>query len=416
MRGAEFVLRARRTYNGWLIVGVTFLAAALTMGTSNYAFGQFIPHLEQEFDWHRTAIKASLSFMAVGALASPLIGRIMDRYGAKPVMAVSLTLFGLSFLLRPLMTDLWHWYALSFMQFVALTGTSLLPAGRLVGIWFPKHRGRVMGLSMMGNNFGGATMPAVVWLVLSTASWEAAFVVIALIAFAIAILSLIVVRERPVNTSSRISNVEDATLPPDAALTGWTLSEALRTKSIYAMAMAMMLASFTSSGVLPWVSVHLANEGMSESVVPRALALMATFGMMGKLSFGYLAEVFTARRAMMLSLGGQIIFISLMVGYPTSPMVWVSVPLYGLCMGAYGVLVPLIVQEAFGLKYYGSISGLISMATVVPFALAPLMAGASFDITESYGPAFLTVAVLALVGIAALTQVRQTRLEEYAGR
>ena len=145
MRATDLVLRARREYDGWLIVGVVFLAAALTIGSSNYAFGLFIEPLEEQFLWSRTAISASLSFMAVGSLSAPILGRIMDRFGARPLMTGSLLVIGLSFLLRPLMTELWHWYILSFVQFVCFSGTSALPAGRLVAIWFRRTRGRVWG-------------------------------------------------------------------------------------------------------------------------------------------------------------------------------------------------------------------------------------------------------------------------------
>ena len=156
----------------WLIVGVLFAGAALFIGSANYAFFLFIEPLEQEFGWDRTMVSASLSFMAVGNLTGPLIGRAMDRFGARPIMVASLILFATSFVLRPFMTELWQWYALSFLQFVAFFGASILPAGRLVPLWFPKARGRAMGLTMMGNNFGGLTLPLIVASVIALTSWK----------------------------------------------------------------------------------------------------------------------------------------------------------------------------------------------------------------------------------------------------
>ena len=412
------VLRARREYDGWIIVGIVFLAAALTIGSSNYAFGLFIEPLEREFAWSHTAISASLSFMAVGSIAAPFLGRFMDRHGARPLMTFSLVLIGLSFVLRPLMTQLWHWYALSFLQFVAFSGTSALPAGRLVGIWFRRTQGRVMGLTMMGNNFGGLTIPVIAGILIARASWQGAYVVLGAIAFIVALLSLLLVHERPAQDPAA---AEDAWgLPParhrraatEMVLAGWSAREALRTRSFYAMTLAFMVASFTYSTVLPHVSAHLAAQGMRDEGVYLALALLATFGMMGKMVFGYLAELITARRAMMVSLGGQMAFIFLMVQYPVAPQVWVTVPLFGFCMGAYGTLVALTVQESFGLRHFGTISGLSNLATVFPFVTGPLLAGASFQATGSYGRAFVIVAVLFAMGIAMLTQVKRHHLQE----
>ena len=241
----------------------------------------------------------------------------MDRHGARPLFIVSLLVMGVSFLLRPLMAQLWHWYALSFLQFVFSPGVSPLPIGRLVAIWFPGARGRVMGMTVMGNNFGGATLPIITWLAIVNASWEAAYVVYAAIAGSIALLGMALVYER--GRGGGDMEAQGGTGPSDAVLTGWTVSEALRTPAFYAITVATTLAMFTYSGVLPWVGSHLANEGMPVELAARAMTLLALAGMTGKVVFGSLADLITARRAMMLSLAGQVAFILLMVAYPTPP-------------------------------------------------------------------------------------------------
>ena len=422
MRAGDLAAEARTGYYGWIIVGVVFLAAGLTIGTSNYAFGLFVEPLERAFDWPRTAISASLSFMAVGSTTGPMIGRAMDRYGARPIMAISLVVFGSSFLLRPFIQELWHLYVLSFVQFVAFSGTAVLPAGRLVGIWFPDSRGRMMGVATMGNNFGGLTMPLLAGAVMASgvdwpvagggdgAAWPAAFVVIGGISFALAAASLAVVHERP---STGSAGTRPRTAMP--ALSGWTVREALRTRGFYALTLSMCLATFTYSAVLPHVGAHLEIEGLSDAVVLAAVALLAAFGMSGKLLFGYVAERITARRTLMLTLSGQCLAVLLMVAEPSSPLVWVSVSMYGLFMGSYGVLSTLIVQEAYGLRYFGSISGLAGMASVVSMVFGPVLAGASADVTGSYGTAFVGVAAMFVVAAAALSQLHGPRPGTAAG-
>ena len=345
-----------------------------------------------------------------------MIGRAMDRYGARPIMAVSLVIFGSSFLLRPFIQELWHLYVLSFVQFVAFSGTAVLPAGRLVGIWFPDSRGRMMGVATMGNNFGGLTMPLLAGAVMASgadwpvvgggddASWQAAFVVIGAISFALAVVSLAVVHERP---SARAAGVEPSASRP--TLRGWTVRQALRTRGFYALTLSMALATFTYGAVLPHVGAHLEIEGLSDAVVLTAVALLAAFGMAGKLLFGYVAERITARRTLMLTLTGQCLAVLLMVAEPSSPLVWVSVPMYGLFMGSYGVLSTLIVQEAYGLRYFGSISGLAGMASVVSMVLGPVLAGASADVTGGYGVAFVGIAAMFVVAALALSQLHGPR-------
>jgi len=385
----------------WLIVGVVFLAAAITVGPV-YAFGLFIGPLENDFGWQRTAISASLSFAAIGAVAAPFIGRVMDRYGANVVMAGSLTIMGTSFILRPFMTELWHWYGLSFFQYIAVAGCAGLPTGRLVGMWFTKTKGRIMGIAMMGNNFGGVIIPLITGFFLATGDWKSAFVILGVLSYAIALISIIVVREH--------SNNAPYEPQPDkqnkkSTLTGVTLREALRSKSIYLMTLALMAGSFTYGSILPQIGAHLEAEKMPSTLIPLAISLLATFGMLGKVVFGYLSERISARRTLMISLTGQILFIWLIVTYPLPPAIWVEVCLFGFFMGAYGALITLVVQEYFGLKHFGSIFGLVSMGSVVPFFAGPLLAGASFDITGSYAPAFLTTAILFSISLILLWQM-----------
>lgn len=403
-RAANIALRARRReYDGLLIVGIVFLSSALTIGSSNYAFGLYVEPLQETFGWSRTAILGSLSFWAVGSLSAPMLGRFMDNYGARPLIVGSLVLFGVSLVLRPMMTELWHFYALSFLQFFAFSGMNMLPAGRLVGLWFPKSKGRAMGFTMMGNNFGGLTVPVLTGYVLAVASWGSAFVVTGILAFAVALLAALFVHERTPNTAAAR---EDDSSPAVSGLVGLTVKEALRSDAFYYVTVATALGSFTYSALLPQISTHLLDQGTPDATVVTLLSLLAGFGMAGKGVFGYLAERFTARIAMMLSLAGQTALISVIVAYPAGPHLWIVVPIFGFFFGAYGVLMTLLLQENFGLKYFGSIAGLSGLVGMIPMVAGPLMAGASFDYLDSYGPAFLAVAALFVTAILLLTRVR----------
>lgn len=389
-----------RIYRGWYIVGVLFLSTAIYVGASQYAFGLFIEPLEEQFGWSRTQITASLSFTAVGALASPILGRMMDNYGARPVLSISLFLVAISFLLRPLMTELWHWYALSAIQFIGMSGGTSLPIGRLVGLWFRKTRGRVFGITSMGNNFGGLVIPPLITSILVIASWETAYVLLGLISLTIMVIAVISIKEHPERYHVGIRNDSFTTLNHDNSVeysdTDWEVSKALQSKTFYAITAVILMGSFTYSTILPQIIVHLGVEGISMRDASLALSLLAILGMTGKLVFGYAAEIIGSRYALIICLLGQSLFSVLMLKSSNPLIMWTTVPLYGLCMGAFGALSPLIVQENFGVKYFGSIMGLISLATIIPHVSGPLIAGVSYDLTGNYNTAFIVVSVLFL--------------------
>ena len=373
------------------------MSAALAIGASNYAFGLFVEPLANEFGWTRAYISASLSFMALGSLTSPFMGRLMDKYGAKPIMVSSLLLMGVGFAFRPLMTDLWHWYALSALQFGALNGAAILPAGRLVGLWFPNTRGRVMGMTMMGNNFGGLTMPILIGLAIGNkASWEVAYLYVAIAALIIAIFSFFIVREPH---TEKIEIETDEARNKDFDEGTWSIKDLLRNPTFYAITFAIMLGNFTYTTILGHVFAHLVDIDISETSAALCLTVLAGCGMFGKVILGYLTEKLQTRFVMMVCFIGQIcgIILILLIGGGTG--VWFAVALFGFFMGSFGALVPLLVQDSFGIKSFGTIMGVISATTVISFGFGPILAGLSYDLLGSYQVAFIAVAIM--FGIAA---------------
>ena len=411
MRATQVLARAAEANRGWLAVSAVFLATGLSIGSGQYAFGVFIDPLDEAFGWSRTEISAALSLASVGSLFAPVLGRIMDRYGAIPVMLMSMAMMTVSYALRPLMGELWHWYSLSLLQFLAMSGVSQLPAGRLVGIWFQKARGRVMGITMMGNNFGGLMIPPLMTAVVAAASWQTAYLSIALMTVAVMAFTAAAVRERPRDgVPTGVRSDTGLSFTPPSELQGWTVTEAVRSKAFYAIGLALLLGTFTYSTIVPHVFPHLRTEGYSAATASLALSLLATMGMVGKLAFGYLSEQISARYAYMICLGGQALWLLLMLNPDSPAVMWTSVPLFGLCMGGFGALTSLMVQENFGIRYFGSIAGLMNLFTIVSFAIGPLLAGITFDLTDSYHLAFGIVAVMFLAGILCLTQASSSRV------
>ena len=394
---------------GALIISVVFSSTAIAVGVSQYAFGLFIVPIEETFGWTRTEISASLSFAAVGGLSAPLLGRAMDRFGARPVLVISLIVFGLSFCLRPLMTELWHWYALSFMQFATFSGLTVLPAGRLVAAWFPHIRGRMTGVAATGNNVGGLVMPMFIAALLAAMTWSEAYVVLGVASFAIAGAAALVIRETPPAAGARVHRALAAgkrAAPTAPALHDQDLRETVRTRTFYAVLAAITLGTFTYSAILPHILVHLVNKGMANASALSVLGTLAAAGVCGKLLFGWMSERYGARRLMMANLVGQAAFTALLAVAGTSGGLVAAAPLYGLFMGGFGALYILVVQELFGMRHYGSVMGLMNLGTVVSFGLGPLIAGASYDFTGGYGTAFLIVCGLFVAGAVSLILAR----------
>lgn len=393
-----------QTLQGTIVVGIAFAATALSVGASQYGFAVFIAPLESTYGWSRTEISTSLSFAAVSGLAAPFIGRAMDRFGVRPIIVFSLCVGGVSFWFRPHMTELWHWYALSFLQFIAFAGATVLPTGKLVAVWFARTRGRVMGIAAMGNNVGGLVVPPMMAAALVYASWREGFTVLALASFGLALAALFFVNER-VSVSERAEGDMGAGGEKASVLRvdeGLTAGQAIRLPAFYAVVIAVMFGSFTYAAMLPHVYAHLLTGGMTIESASFTLGTLAIGGIVGKLVFGYLAERVGARQAAIVNLCGQAVFATLLGLADNHTTLSLMTPLFGVCMGGFGVLIALLVQDTFGLRYFGSIMGLVNTSNAVSFGLGPVIAGLSYDWTGAYTVGFIFTAGLFATGALVL--------------
>ena len=369
----------------------------VTVGSSQYSFGHFVAPLESEFGWSRTQIGFSLSLIAFGSFISPFIGHLMDKHGARIIMSVSLTIFGLSYLMRPFMTDIWHWYALGIIQAFTVVGGSMLPTGKMIGLWFPKNRGKVLSITVMGANMGGMVVQPFLALLVLYSGWKMGYAGVGILALLAAMYCFWVVRiPSPQFLSEHIEHNEGF-IPVN-----YTLSRAIRTRLFYSIALAAMCGSFTYSAILPQLSTHLEINGVPEATAAFAVTVFATFGMLGKFVFGIFSDRYGPRLSLIIDLLGQSVFACLLVYAGMQISLWFVVPLMGFFLGAFGALHQLIVMESFGVSHFGSIMGVIAIANSIPSFVGPILAGRSYDLTGDYELAFFVTAGIFLIGALSL--------------
>ena len=355
---------------------------------------------------------ASLSFGAVGSITTPIVGRILDRSGSKITMTISLLFFSISYLLRPMMSQIWHWYALSLLQSISYSGTSNLPAGRLIGIWFPKHRGRIYGIATMGNNFGGLTVPLFTGFYIAKGEWQTGFLLIGGITLFISFLSMLFISDTPqISKKESINGLDSKT----NYLSGDTLQQTIKSETFYLIFFSALLGTFLYSAVLPQMGDHLVSLNIDIKMAPIYISMLATFGMTGKLIFGYFSEKYTARFAMILSLTGQIIFLIMLSTVQNKNIIPIYLAIFGIFMGGYGALFSLVIQEAFGLKNYGSIAGVIGFSSIIPLFFGPLLSVFSFDYYRIYTFSYIIISIFFFFSILLLflIKLRNSKYPKY---
>ena len=385
-------------YRGYQIALIAFLSTGLSIGMSQYAFGQFATPLQAEFGWTKTQLNGALSLAFISGITGPILGKCADKYGIKIVLLISLLMISLGFLLRPTISNLWHWYLYSALVYAGFPGATQITSGKIVPLWFPKTRGRVMGAVTSGNNFGGFTMPALAASVITFSGWETAYVIFGSIMFFLAVVSYFIISESMQdieNESIRTNrNLDFIDLAKKQAAIGFGIKEALKSFRFWTISLALMIGVLTYQGILTQLTQYLEDEGMSQNMATSCLMMIAIMGVIGKITFGRASESFTARKTLILSIFFQGVGTLILCISGNSTILWVGCFIYSLGFGAFGALISLTVVEQFGMKNIGSMMGLNAFLTSITMALGPLVAGIIHDQTGSYRNAFFGIAIL----------------------
>src|ERR1700734_36377 len=146
-------------FYGWIIIAVTFVTMAIGVNART-AFSLFFPPIIDEFGWERGVTAGAFSFgFLVSAAVSPLIGRLMDRFGPRSVMELGVALMAAGLLLAPLTTQPWHLY-LTIGVLVGGGSVCLGYAGQSLYLpnWFNRRRGLAIGLAFAGVGIGSGTL------------------------------------------------------------------------------------------------------------------------------------------------------------------------------------------------------------------------------------------------------------------
>jgi MFS family permease len=366
-----------------------------------FAFGVFVRPLEEEFGWSRTQINISLTLGVITAFISPFTGRLLDKYGSRWIMAISLASIALGFFLRAIMTDLWQFYAFSILIVLGVPGTTMMPVGRLVGLWFPTTRGRMMGIVTAGNNFGGmVTIPLAAGMIALT-GWRWSFAAMGFLVLAVLVLIVLVIRDDPdeidQEAGKKWAPKGQSGRQARSLLSGFATNQAFRMRTFWFLMIAMGLQQFARTAVSTQLFPHLEQKGFGIGTTAAMVSVVSFFAIASKVISGRVSENLTARYTYVIIIALQMMSMGLLILLGGSWAVWIALVIFGLGMGGVGTLGPLVIIENFGLRNFGGILGLTRPMQILPEVAGPLLAGITFDITDEYDLAFgIVIGILAL--------------------
>jgi MFS family permease len=406
-----------RIFYGYYLVAATFAFMLICIGCGSYAFSLFVRPLEASFGWGRGQVMLGFTifFLTMG-VTSPVVGRFVDRYGARTVIPVGAAVMGLGFVIVSQMSQLFVFYLGYVLVGAGASGMGQVPSSAIISNWFKKRRGTAIGLMAAGIGAGGFVMAPVVGYVITQFGWRTAYFSMAVIIWVVSIpLALLFVRTKP----SEMGLYPDGASKPPAELAetsevlnppGFTLKQAMRTPTFWFIFASFLFGCFGGMGLTQSPVPFFEDIGYSTQTAAAALGASGVASAVGKVTFGWLCDRMQPKHAWAIGLalqaGAALVLLSIS-GDSSLGLIWMWAALLGLGAGAWLPTLSMLGSTNFGLLAYGAIFGALNLAQSAGAAIGPFFAGLVYDATDTYHWVFVTFALMYAVAIPAILLVKK---------
>lgn len=411
-------------YYGWIVVGASSTVVFARMAPAITTLTVLIFPISHQLGWSRTLIAGSVSAGALASLVlSPVVGWAIDRFGARPVLVVSVLVLGVAMISLAWATVPLTFYLAFAAGRVVFHTSAPIGASTVAARWFIRKRGRAIGMIFLFGAIGGVVFTMVASLVVESHGLKATWIAMGLVVLVFSVApSLLLVAERPEDIgllpdgeppdstdaekgAGAIVPVgvpdSPATVLPRAQMTtdtdSWTLGEAVRTKTFWLLVFMGFASFFVHTSIGVHMGAYFRDVGLGATSAALAVSLSWSVSAVGSLIWGWVTDRIDVRYAysgMFLFQAGSTLYLIFVGG---TLGVFLASGLFGIVSAGSNVVPSVIYANYFGRSSLGRIRGLGEVGVLLGQATGPVIAGILFDLRGGYSTIFTAFVVLALV-------------------
>lgn len=363
---------------------------------------------------------------------NPIIGRVMDRWGARPVMLGGAVMTAAGLALAPLTRVPWHLYlTLGLLVAGGTTCLGYTGHGLFLANWFVKRRGMATGIAFSGVGIGSIVILPWLQSLIIGAGWRTA---------CWAMAALLIVTLVPLNVFQR-ARPESLGLAPDGAVAGaeaagprthaanvvdpvwasidWTLPLALRTPRFWWVGVAFFTSLFAWYAVQVHQTKYLTEIGFAPAVAAWALGAVGLAGIIGQIGLGHLSDRVGREWIWTIACAGFALcyaFLLLLASHPTPTLLYLMVAAQGALGYGLTSIFGAIPAELFQGPRFGTIFGTLGAFAVAGAGVGPWVAGALHDATGTYALTFWIAIGCSVVSAVAVWLAAPRKVRAVAGR
>ena len=419
----------KRVFYGWAIVAASASATFTQVPMYGPVISVFVKPIGDELGWSRGEI--ALAFTGgtlVGLGLSALVGKQLDRYGARAAVIVAGMIIAGVLVGLALMQEVWQfWLLFGSGRAAALAGINLGTSVAVVN-WFVRKRGRAVGFLSMSLRGGQALFPLLIVAIIAGYSWRHAFGVLAVISLVFVVTpAWLFLRRRPEDFGLRPDGDPPPTEGPAGAAgpqapprarqdeVSWTLAEARRTRAFWLLVVATMSVVFAQTAVNLHAVASFQDRGIADTFAGVFVFVYAGTAAVSSVPFGALADRIHIRWVLVVAtlfFGASIVAIIAADSVPTALLFAV---LYGLGAGGWTIGYTLLFANYFGRGHVGAVRGFSQVVSSPVGAVGPLLAGYLHGVTGDYTLSFQIMLGSFAVVVAALVLAKPPRKQGAPG-
>jgi len=391
----------QQTYR-WMLLVAVCLIGFMTVGT-RATLGNFFKSIIADLSWDRGTISFVVAVnLWISGLLQPFTGHLLDRFGARWLFAISVTVYGLGVALIGFTTSFAYLLVIyGIIVGAANAGSSMSLTNALLAHWFRDWRALAMSINNASAAVGQLVLVYVSYLLLESSGWRPSHVYLGMAVLAVTIpLAFMVPRRGP--QASGMSGAAARQQPVQGPLETTSWSKALCSAPLWQLNGGYFVCGMTVS----LFSVHLipfaTDRGFSPETAAKAFGLMAALSVVGSLLSGALSDRVGRKDVLALAYllrGGAF---ALLLLWQHELALYVFAIIGGLSWLATPPSVIALTGEIYGLRALGTLGGISLLAHQIGGGASVWLAGVMHDLTGSYDVSF-TMAAVALVGASLIS-------------
>jgi len=354
------------------------------------SFGVFQIPIENEFQWLRVEFSLAIAIQNLGwGIGAPIFGALGEKFGDKKMIVAGAFCYVIGLVLSTYAQNpLTHQFLELIIGFgIAGTGLGMILAvvGRASS---EKNRSMALGIVTAAGSFGQMFGAPIAQALLNFYSWQQVFIIFALtIILVMAVVPFL--KDAPMVTKKEVEISLTKVL--SNAFKDPTFSMIFFGFFACGYQLAFLTAHFPAmvtemcSAITPSSALHFIGVSTTSSLGALAIGLIAFSNIFGTIYAGWLGQKFPKKYLLAVVYALRALIGLIFILLPITP---VTVILFSLFMGSLWLAtVPLtsgLIAHIYGLRYMGTLYGLVFFSHQIGSFLGVWMGGRLYDATGDY--------------------------------